>query len=508
MLHASNGREVRPQVSGNLAPDATGQLVLPIVSLREATRTDVRIPRSERVFVSRNLRMGSIEWLGFDMDYTLATYQQDAMDALSVDVTVEGLIRRGYPEYLRQIRFDTRFPIRGLLIDKRYGHVLKMNRFQGIQKAYHGTRQLTREEITERYWHQKIRPDSPRFHWIDTLFGLCEVTAYVAIIDALESHGAKFDYGRLFEDIRNSIDEAHASGEVHDQVSRDPRRFIHKDPQLAATLHKLRCGGKKLFLLTNSPKSYTEQVMTYLLDDEMPEYKTWRQFFNVVVVAAKKPRWFNGDQPFMEHKGEQLTNSIKSLQRGRIYEGGNLRDFETMTGTKGASVLYVGDHIYGDILRSKKDSVWRTAMIIQELDQELGAHRGSAVEIRRQLELQEIRENQEDELRFYQRRLKELGKADPETGLEAEKARVKRAIDDVKKALVKLNHEQETLEHQVDRAFHPYWGSLLKEQGELSSFGAQVGRYADIYMRGVSCLRHYSTEQFFRSPHDFMPHEL
>ena len=52
------------------------------------------------------------------------------------------------------------------------------------------------------------------------------------------------------------------------------------------------------------------------------------------------------------------------------------------------------------------------------------------------------------------------------------------------------------------------WGSLLKQDSELSSFGQQVEAYADVYMRRVSCLRHYSPMQFFRSPHDLMPHEL
>jgi hypothetical protein len=35
-----------------------------------------------------------------------------------------------------------------------------------------------------------------------------------------------------------------------------------------------------------------------------------------------------------------------------------------------------------------------------------------------------------------------------------------------------------------------------------------VDTYADVYMSRVSCLRHYSPMQFFRSPYDLMPHEL
>ncbi len=34
-------------------------------------------------------------------------------------------------------------------------------------------------------------------------------------------------------------------------------------------------------------------------------------------------------------------------------------------------MLYVGDHIYGDILRSKKTLGWRTMLVVPELESEL-----------------------------------------------------------------------------------------------------------------------------------------
>jgi 5' nucleotidase family len=37
----------------------------------------------------------------------------------------------------------------------------------------------------------------------------------------------------------------------------------------------------------------------------------------------------------------------------------------------GLQVLYVGDHIYGDILRSKKTLGWRTMLVVPELESEL-----------------------------------------------------------------------------------------------------------------------------------------
>ena len=42
-----------------------------------------------------------------------------------------------------------------------------------------------------------------------------------------------------------------------------------------------------------------------------------------------------------------------------------------LLGAKGRDVLYVGDHIFGDVLKSKKLRGWRTFLIIPELKDEL-----------------------------------------------------------------------------------------------------------------------------------------
>ena len=45
--------------------------------------------------------------------------------------------------------------------------------------------------------------------------------------------------------------------------------------------------------------------------------------------------------------------------------------FSDIMGTYGHEVLYVGDHIFGDILKSKKALGWRTFLCVPELTQEL-----------------------------------------------------------------------------------------------------------------------------------------
>ena len=95
--------------------------------------------------------MNQVAWVGFDMDYTLAIYDQPQMDELSIKATLDKLIARGYPECISAIPHATDFPFRGLLIDKRFGHILKMDRYKFVGKGYHGFRQLSSEELRALY---------------------------------------------------------------------------------------------------------------------------------------------------------------------------------------------------------------------------------------------------------------------------------------------------------------------------------------------------------------------
>jgi 5'-nucleotidase len=488
----------------------TSQLSLPIDEFLARPQA-TGIPRPRRIFCNRNLRMSTIAWVGFDMDYTLGIYNQREMDELSIRATIDKLVLRGYPKFVRSIPYQTAFPVRGLLIDKRFGHILKMNRYKFVTKGYHGMRELEKEELRQLYHSKKIRPATPRYHWIDTLYALSEAALYAALVEAMEQRGMAIDYAKAFTDIRESIDEAHRDGTILETVAGDFPRFVHKDPELAPTLHKLRSAGKRLFLLTNSRWSYTDKMMTYLLDGAMGEYPHWRNYFDVVIVAATKPAFFQERRPLLEHFGDQLEPARLPLERGKIYEGGNLQDVERALGTVGDEVLYIGDHIYGDILRSKKESAWRTAMIIQELEGEVLAHDSCRDDFARSVELEEARDRLEDELRFYQGRFKELSRGRPNgSGLngESERPRIKRAIDRVRGRLRYVDGEVRAIERRVDQRFHPFWGSLLKEENEQSCFGSQVEDYACLYTSRVSNFLLYSPQQYFRSPRDEMAHEL
>lgn len=214
----------------------------------------------------------------------------------------------------------------------------------------------------------------------------------------------------------------------------------------------------------------------------------------------------------MERDGATVREATFPLERGKIYEGGNLVDLERALGVPSDEVLYVGDHIYGDILRSKKESAWRTAMIIQELEGEILAHDSCREDFARAEYLEDVHDRLEDELRFYQTRFKELSRRPEANGAPApgdgDRLRIKRAIDRVRARLRQIDAELSAIERRIDQRFHPFWGSLLKEENEESSFGAQVEEYACLYTSRVSNFLAYSPAQYFRSPRDEMAHEL
>ncbi|HEY8431334.1 MAG TPA: HAD-IG family 5'-nucleotidase, partial [Sandaracinaceae bacterium] len=331
------------------------QLALPLPDLPSGTPPS-QLSRRERIYVNRNLRFDLVSMVGFDMDYTLAIYRQEEMDRLSIEATVAKLVELGYPERLRSMAYRPDFPIRGLLIDRKLGNVLKMDRYRYVKKAYHGMRELTRDERHRLYHSRPIRVGSDRYHWVDTLYALSEVAVFAAAIDDFEAAGQEIDPGRLFDDIRRSIDLAHRDGSILNAILKEPDRYIVRDPDLPATFHKLRSAGKRLFLLTNSQADYTDRIMSYLFEGALNGYSSWRAFFDVIVTSASKPRFFTEDDIPFEPAEPGLDPPVRGFERGRIYRDGCLERFRELAEAEGDRVLCVGDHIYGDVLRAKKDT--------------------------------------------------------------------------------------------------------------------------------------------------------
>jgi HAD superfamily 5'-nucleotidase-like hydrolase len=477
------------------------------------------------VFVNRNLRLDKIELVGFDMDYTLALYNQARIEELSIRATLDKLVTaKGYPEAIRGLGYDPQLALRGLVVDRDSGNIFKPDRYGYPGRARHGLTALERETIAELYQRERTRLSNRRYAWIDTLFALPEAVLYAGLVDFFDrldpTAGApvagKPDYGALWTHIRECIDLAHRDGSIKLIVGAQLPSYIERDDALAETLHKFRSSGKRLFLLTNSAWDYTSQVMSYLLDNTLAAYPNWRSFFDVIVVSACKPEFFTGENPFFELDLEGIPvvrpgGDTRPFQRGRIYQGGNLKAFQERANASGDRVLFVGDHIYGDMLRSRKSSNWRTAMVLQEMEHEVGTYDRLRTELSKLDRLDAELIHLDAELNERQSSLRTLQKLVDQTPgsdqVSDAKRATKEAIELLRKELRAITAQHRTLEAEIDHAHNPYWGPLFREGYEISKFGEQVEAYACVYTSRVSNFRFYSPMQYFRGPRDRMPHE-
>ncbi|NVB40542.1 HAD-IG family 5'-nucleotidase [Pseudenhygromyxa sp. WMMC2535] len=515
-------------------PSSEQELPKPIQRLLRALGHDREPPRTRRIFTNRDLDFEAVPVVGFDMDYTLARYRQDRLEALSLEATVEKLVAAGWPEALYEVQPDPEFAIRGLVVDTHRGNLLKMDRHGYVGRVYHGRTPLDRPQRKAIYRAQRIGQERTRFSYVDTLFALPEVTLYAAAVDLIDQRpelwggGGPPDYSTAWDQVRRAIDEAHQDDSIKSRIKADVGAYFDRDPDLGPALHKLRSAGKKLFLLTNSYFPYTQAVMSYLLGGEGEAYETWQGYFDWMVVGSCKPGFFTGSEPFQEidfASGRAIGKPQAEPKKGRIFQGGNQMGLQRAMGCEPDEVIYVGDHIYGDIVRSKKTSGWRTMLIVEELERELRVRADYRSALDEVLTLSELWERLSEEVsdqRYLQRGLKlvdvagirataaaegpGLSEAEATAMLAHTRAQAKARLERLRDHEDAVADAVKRRSAEVDRAFNRYWGSVFAERYDASFFGIQLENYACLYTSRVSNFLYVSPHHYFRAPHGTMPH--
>ena len=100
---------------------------------------------------------------------------------------VERLISKGYPDTLLNYSYDSSFVVRGLLYDRQYGNLLKIDGFGNILVAWHGFKPLN-FDVLRKYYPNKFvnKEDGARYYIYNTLFNLPEIYVMAALIDMYE----------------------------------------------------------------------------------------------------------------------------------------------------------------------------------------------------------------------------------------------------------------------------------------------------------------------------------
>uniref|UniRef100_A0A914DX80 Cytosolic purine 5'-nucleotidase n=1 Tax=Acrobeloides nanus TaxID=290746 RepID=A0A914DX80_9BILA len=426
------------------------------------------------------------------MDYTLAIYKSPDFESMAFDLIVNRMISIGYPEDLKKFVYNPIFSVRGLWFDQLYGNLLKVDGFGNILVAVHGFDFLTPSQIEELYPNKFIHLNDKRIYVLNTLFNLPETYLVACLVNyfnhlpeynptsdrtGLKCGDMVMSYKSIFQDIRSAVDWAHFDSEMKSIILNNLDKYVEKDDRIKQLLTQLRESDRRTFLLTNSDYPYTNGMMTYLIGPDWPTY------FDIAIVDARKPLWFAEGTVFREVDAN--TGALKigihtgPLKKGAVYSGGSCDAFRQLFKVRGKDVLYIGDHIFGDVLRSKKARGWHTFLVVPELNHELTVW----------TDRKPLFEN--------------LGE------LDSLLADIYKNLDGKTRQKPEISNILESIKHVTYEMDQEYgiMGSLFRSGSRTTFFASQVERFADLYASSCYNLVHYPTFYMFRAPMTLMPHE-
>ncbi|SRR5690554_17629 len=461
-----------------------------------------------KLYCNRTLNMRRIRAIGYDMDYTLIHYLMRAWEENAYQHLKRRLEAEGWP--VGHLTFDPDLVMRGLIIDKQLGNVVKANRFGYVKQAFHGTQPIPFEQLRRIYERTLVDLNEPRWYFLNTLFSISEACMYMQLVDLLDEGklGQKIGYEDLARFVRRSIDEAHMEGRLKAEIIADPERFVDRDPDMPLALLDQKEAGKKLLLITNSEYSYAAPMLSYVFDPFLPGGMTWRDLFDIAIIAARKPEFFTVRMPAFEVVTEDglLREHFGHLESGHVYAGGNAKLVEESLGLKGEEILYVGDHIFVDVNVSKNVLRWRTALIIREIEDEIAAERSFATsqqELTRLMAQKEELEAEYSAIRLQIQRLKHRYGPQPDRT----EAELEKDLNEVRARVLALDQQIAPLAQAVGRLLNPNWGLLMRTGNDKSHLARQVERYADIYMARVSDFLHQTPFVYLRSHRGSLAHD-
>ena len=456
----------------------------------------------QKVFTNRTLNIRKIKFIGLDMDHTLVRYDSRNFEALAHRTMLRKLVeQRHYPEAILSLPFDWDLAIRGLVIDRKKGNLLKVSRHGAIRASFHGTKPIDFSSQQKLYKSIYIDlGDHRAYASIDTAFSISNATLFAQLVELKDGgEGATLpDYETIAADLLHAVDQSHRDGSLKDEVARNLDKYIEKDEAVVRGLERYLKHDKKFFIVTNSDYAYTKLLLDHAINPFLKDGRTWLDLFQYVVTSAQKPRFFFDNLRFLkiDPVSGTMTNYDDVLRPG-LYQGGCADKFAKDLGVEGDDILYIGDHIYGDILRLKKDCNWRTALVVDELGAEIESYK------RAQPDSAEIRELMEQK-EAPERQLVDVITRKIESGKEADDARVhelQAQIADLDKKISALIKKQQSV-------FNRNWGEVFRAGNEESYFASQVDRFACIYMSKLADLLEESPRTYFRAARRPLAHEI
>uniref|UniRef100_A0A8C7LKZ3 5'-nucleotidase, cytosolic II, like 1 n=1 Tax=Oncorhynchus kisutch TaxID=8019 RepID=A0A8C7LKZ3_ONCKI len=406
------------------------------------------------------------------MDYTLAAYKSPDYEDLGFELLRDRLVSIGYPHELLRYNYDPTFPTRGLVFDTMYGNLLKVDSNGNILLCSHGFTFLKRLSLCQ----LSLRT------YLPNCFTKC--SRYVNCQKGFKYGDLFMSFRSMFQDVRDAMDYVHDTGILKESTLKNLDKYVVRDPNLPVLLTRIK-EVAKVFLATNSDYNYTEvrlMNVSIFFSYKNPK-KQWRAFFDLVVVDTRKPLFFAEGTVLRQvdtNTGKlRIGTYTGDLQHGTVYSGGSSDIVCDLLDVKGKDILYVGDHIFGDILKSKKRQGWKTFLVVPELAKELQVwtEKSHLFEELKRLDV------------FLAELYKHLDSSCRECpDISAIQTRIK------------------VVTYRMDLSYGQM-GSLLRSGSRQTLFASQLMRYADLYSSTCINLLHYPFSYLFRAQSVLMPHE-
>lgn len=454
---------------------------------------------SQKVFVNRIINMKKIKLIGLDMDHTLIRYHTKNFETLVYQLIVARLIEsKEYPAIIKSFTFHFEDAIRGLIIDSKNGNVLKLSRYGAIRQSYHGTKLIQYSEQKKIYRSTYVDLKDRNYMAIDTSFSIAFCVLFSQLVDLKDECPHDLPtYAEIAVDVLSCVDKVHADGTLKNIISQDLPKYVLKEPEVVHGLQRFMHYGKKIFILTNSDYYYTSLLLDYAINPFL-DGKNWRDLFEYVITLAGKPRFFYDNPKFLSinPRDGTMTNTQGPIIPG-VYQGGCARKFTEDLAIRGDEILYIGDHIYGDILRLKKDCNWRTALVVEELGDEIASQKKARPIEKKIIAAMEIKTALEQHyIDICTQKMDEgIERSAPE-------------IDQLHQQIAAIDSDIAALLKQQQAFYNPQWGRVFRAGAEESYFAYQVDRFACIYMEKLADLLEHSPLTYFRANRRALAHDL
>lgn len=270
------------------------------------------------VFSNTYVDLGKVDTVGFDYDYTLVTYKEELLHLIYEKALKRLVEDKYYPVELLDsgLKFDPRFSIRGLAVDKETGWICHLSYTHKVACAWEGRNKVSRGRLMEEYSGKRsLTPDErkKRLKPLNDLFSMAECCLIADVVQFFLDRGIPFCPRNAVHDILSSIGSTHVSGEFHRMVAVDPGRYFEEQPHLKEVISSLKESGKRLIFASNSPFWYVDAGMKHVIGDD------WREDWDVVIVSAGKPLFYTEEaRPFREVSSVTGRVKFKKVSVGRL----------------------------------------------------------------------------------------------------------------------------------------------------------------------------------------------